>query len=138
MKKFLYILFLIVIVNPFFYWWTFAWDCDIDTSQDNLDISTELGDCLSDTTVVPVSDNVALDWWFQIVILSWVNNIAIILAVLAVWSIVFGALLLTLSTWEDEKIKKAKDVIKWWILWLLWVVTASTMVTLVVKIMYSI
>jgi len=137
MKNFLFILVSIIITSSVFYGGVFAWDCITEVNADT-DISIALKDCLSDTSVVPVKTDVDLAGGFQTVIIWWVNNIAILLGILAVWSIVFGSLLLTLSTWEDEKIKKAKDVIKWGILGFLWVVTASTIITVVVKIMYSI
>jgi hypothetical protein len=45
---------------------------------------------------------------------------------------------MTLSAWEDEKIKKAKDVIKWWIIGFIWVISASWIILFVVNLMYSI
>jgi hypothetical protein len=43
---------------------------------------------------------------------------------------------MTLSGWEDEKIKKSKDIIKWWIIGFLWVILAWAIVTAIIKIMY--
>jgi hypothetical protein len=39
--------------------------------------------------------------------------------------------------WEDEKSKKAKDIIKWSIIWFIWVLTASVIVNLLVNFIYS-
>jgi hypothetical protein len=64
--------------------------------------------------------------------------LALFLWVLAVGTIVYGAFLLTLSAWEDEKVKKAKDIIKWGIIWFLGVISASGIIFLIVNIMYSI
>ncbi len=136
MKNFFLSILSILAISVSFYGWLFAAWCDFDPTASS-SAKKALEECLNGTSVVPV-DNVDLATGFQTVIVWWVNNIAILLGILAVWSIVFGSLLLTLSTWEDEKIKKAKDVIKWWILGFLGVVTASTIVTIVVKIMYSI
>jgi hypothetical protein len=43
-----------------------------------------------------------------------------------------------LSGGNDDKIKKAKDIVKWWIVWFLWVISAGLLIALVVNIMFSI
>lgn len=114
-------------------WWitncTFDWEWDI---WDALDW------CLQGTGLVSWN-NVTVDWtgWFADKISNWVNNISIYLWIIAVWSIVYWSLILTLSAWEDEKITKAKNIIKWWILWFLWLISTAAIINLVVNIMYS-
>jgi hypothetical protein len=68
---------------------------------------------------------------------NWTNTIARFLAVLAVFWIVFGWFRFTISAWEDEKITKAKNIIKWSIIGFVWVLTATLIINLVVNIMYS-
>jgi hypothetical protein len=117
---------------------SFADDCSFDVdSKNGGSISSALNKCLDWVDLVNVSDaKVDGNFWTQIK--SWTNNIALYLWIFAVWSIVFGGLMMTLSAWEEEKIKKAKDIVKWWIIWFIWLITASAIINLVVKIMYSI
>jgi len=106
-----------------------------------IDTKCEIWDALDKTL-----EGSTLVSWVDAKIWSWttkkiktlVDNIGIYLLVLAVWSIVYGSLMLTLSAWDDEKIKKAKDIVKWWIIGFIWLISASAIINLVVKIMYSI
>jgi hypothetical protein len=75
---------------------------------------------------------------FDTYILKWVSNISLYLWFFAVLSIVIWWFMLTISTWDDEKINKAKWVVKWWIIWFVWVISASAIITILVKIFYSI
>jgi hypothetical protein len=45
---------------------------------------------------------------------------------------------MAISQWEDEKITKAKNVIKWSIIWFILVLTARLIINLIIRIMYSI
>ena len=101
------------------------------------DIWWSLDSCLNDSNLVNWFDT-EIDWWFLIQIKDWTNNISLYLWILAVWSIVFWSLMLTLSTWEEDKVKKAKDIIKWGIIWFIWLISITAIVNLIVKIMYSI
>jgi len=139
MKKILTILILIItLILPI---WVYSAWCEVSVDAFNKDsgtnIWTELDGCLAGSSLVDWSD-AKIDTWVKTLINSWVKNLSIVLWLLAVWSIVYGSLLMTLSTWEDEKIKKAKDVIKWWIIGFLWLISASSIIILVVNIMYSI
>ena len=92
--------------------------------------------CMNDTSVVAVDWDGDISWGFKDKINNWTNNIALFLGLLSVGSIVYWGLMMTLSVWEDEKIKKAKDIVKWSLVWFLWVVLATTIVTLVINIIY--
>ena len=106
-------------------------------SYNGWDISSSLSNCMKSVDVVQV-ENLSLEKeGFKWTITKWVNNISVFLLVFAVWSIVYWSLLMTLSHWEEEKITKAKDVVKWWILGFLGVISASAIITLIIKIMYS-
>ena len=105
----------------------------------NFDIWWSLNDCLKGSHLVNWEDVEIKAWWeFTKQIQRWVNNISLYLWVLAVWSIVFGSLMMTFSWWEDEKLKKAKDIVKWGIIWFVWLISVTAIVNLIVKIMYSI
>lgn len=102
-------------------------------------INDSLEKCIKKTDVVWNFDNLELEWRdFSITVTDWIDNISLFLWIFAVWAIVYWALLMTLSLWEEEKITKAKDVVKWWIIGFVGVISASGLITLVIKIMYSI
>lgn len=82
-------------------------------------------------------DNLLIDQWFSEYIKWWTNNISLYLWVLAVFWIALGAFMLVVSSGEDDKVTKAKTIIKWSIIWFVWVLTAALIINLIIKIMYS-
>ena len=118
-------------------WKNWSNNCSGYDFDKNWNIWEQLDKCLKGVELVDWTD-VSIEWWFWVQIKKWTNNIWLYLWVLAVWSIIFGWFMMTMSAWEEEKVKKWKDVIKWWIIWFLWVVWASAVINLIVKIMYSI
>lgn len=137
MKKILILLLLSISFLLSSYNYSYS-DCTYDIDQKWWEVWQALDNCLAWSALVNWK-NVAIDWkWgFWTMIKNWVNNISIYLWVFAVWSIVYWALLMTLSAWEDEKVTKAKWVIKWWILWFIWLISISAIINLIVKLMYS-
>lgn len=135
MNKKIYLFFLLFLVTFFSIQSTVFWntDCSYDWSWN---INTALSDCIGWTDLVNIWD-AKIDWWFWEYIKSWTNNIALYIWILAVFAIVFGSLKLTISTWDDEKINKAKAIIKWWIIWFLWVIFASSIINLLIRLVYS-
>ncbi len=113
-------------------------DCSYDFDNQSLDVWTALDWCIRDSKLVNWEDLWIDDGSFSDQVEWWVDNIALYLWVFAVWSIVLGAIMMTISWWEEEKIKKGKDIVKWGIVWFLAVIWASAVINLVVKIMYSI
>ena len=101
------------------------------------DTSTNIDWCLQSTSLVNPWSDATIEWWFKAKILDWTTNIASFLWLMAVWAIVFWSFMMAISTWEEEKIKKAKDMIKWAIIWFLWVVMAGSLIAIVVNFMYS-
>ena len=93
--------------------------------------------CLEWSLLVDWSGDQAIDLWFKDKVLDWVTKIAWFLWLMAVLAIVFWSFMMVISTWEEEKIKKAKDMIKWAILWFLWIVLAASLIEIVVNFMYS-
>lgn len=136
MKKI--ILFFVFIMSIFSFWVANWATCNYDPSESEKWISQALDDCLEWSALVDAwNAKIESDWWFQNYIKKWTNNIALYLGIFAVFAIVFGAIMLTISTWEDEKISKAKNIIKWGILWFLAVITASFIVNLIIRVVYD-
>lgn len=129
MKKI--VLILVLILWIFLSLWTSFAKCEYSG-----DIKASLNGCLNNTDLVKSAD-VKVEWWFKDVILNWIKNISIFLSVMAVWSIVYWAFMMTISAWEEEKIKKWKDIVKWWILWFLAIISAWWLIALVVNVIYS-
>ena len=121
-------------------------DPDYNENGDTTTVANALNDCFENTdktklvTTAWVNDGASLDIadGFKKKINSWVQTLGSILAILAVGSIVYWSFLLVISGWEEEKLKKWKDVVKWGIVWFLWVVFASALIAIVVNIMFSI
>lgn len=104
--------------------------------NENWSIKWNLDNCLSDSTLVWWDAKV---WgWFDETIKKWVKNISIFLWIWAVFGIVYGSFMMTISSWEDEKVNKAKDTIKWSIIWFIWLITASFLINLIIRLFYSI
>jgi len=103
----------------------------------NGDVKTSLEWCgLWDKLVEPWNVEIG-SWGFKVSVLLWIKNIAWFLGLISVWALVYASFMMTISGWEEEKIKKAKDIIKWTILWFLWVILAGSLITIIVKFMYS-
>jgi hypothetical protein len=148
MKKYLLIFIstLFIMNSLFGLNWVFAGDaasnnCKFELNKDwtfkEKWLTWLLDNCMKETTVVAVKWDWKIEWAFKEKINGWTNNIALFLALLSVGSIIYGGLMMTLSAWEDEKIKKAKDIVKWSLIGFLGVVLATTIVTLVINIIYG-
>ena len=134
MKK---IIILFGIILAFAFSWElqiFAADCEYIEGNS---VSQNLGNCLSASDLVNPGDW-KIEWSVKAKIVYWTNQLAKLLWLLAVGAIVYGAGLMTLSVWDDEKIKKWKDVVKWSMLGFLWLLLAGALVRLVIEIMFSI
>lgn len=134
MKK---IILIFILLFSIFFIWSISFavsDCIYD--EGNPDIWSQLDNCLTWTALIDGSD-VKIEGWFKTSILSIVEKIGIFLSIIAVGSIVYWAFMLTISTWEDEKIKKWKDIVKWWIFWFLAVISAGWLIAVVVNLIYS-
>ena len=105
------------------WWWWWAW-ADIDSY-------------LQGSKLVDASWDYNIETWFKNKIVSWVIKLGWFLGLVAVWAIVYWALMMVISTWEEEKIKKAKNIVKWAILGFLWIVLASSIIAIIVKFMYT-
>ena len=115
-----------------YYWWcSYDWYWSVENA---------LEWCIAwwDSKLVNNAWDLKVDWWFKTVIIKWTKKIATYLAFWAIFAIAFWALRMVLSQWEEENIKKWKDIVKWWIIWFLWVVSAGFLISVVVKLVYTI
>ncbi|PID86459.1 hypothetical protein CSB08_00565 [Candidatus Gracilibacteria bacterium] len=109
--------------------------CNYDSS---LSIGDAIGDCLDDSAVVKPGSSVELTGTgFKDVLLGWIKSLSIFLSAGAVFAIVYGSLLLTLSGGEDDKIKKGKDIIKWSLIGFLGVIFAGAIISIIINFVYS-
>jgi len=118
-----------------------VWNCNyVENSQ--VWIWANLSSCLSvdDKLIQPkwVNSYNMINWWFKNSIIWWVKKTSIFLSIMAVWSIVYWAFMLTISTWEDEKVKKWKDIVKWWIIGFLAIISAWWLITVLINFMYRV
>lgn len=101
-------------------------------------ISDSIDGCLVWSKLVSTDKpDLKIKSWLKTQINDWTMNVATFLSIFAVWAIVFWAFQMVISVWEEEKIKKWKDIVKWAILWFLLVVSASAFVRLITEVMYS-
>jgi len=116
---------------------TFAAECDQNWEW-NVDVGNALVDCIHGSDVVHSWGDFSVEGNFKTKISAWTRAIASFLSLLAVGAIVYGAFLMTISGWDDEKIKKGKDIVKWSIVWFLWVVTAGGLISILVNFIFAI
>jgi len=104
------------------------------------DISSAIEWCVGseDMWLVKADWDMDVAKWFKEKILFWNDKIATFLALGAIFAVVFGSLKMVLSAGEEEKIKKSKEIVKWWLIWLLVVASAWFLVSVVVKVIYSV
>lgn len=74
--------------------------------------------------------------WFKSVVDRWTNTIAVYLWIFAALMLVYAAFLLVTSWWEDERITKAKGIIKWAIFGVLGIILAASIIRIVISIFY--
>ncbi len=112
-------------------------ECKYD-DKNTTSISSFLNDCKPTSVVWGTwsTANMKIENWFKKKINTWVKNISLILWFLAVGSLVYAGLIMQLSAGEDEKIKKAKNIIKWTLLWFLLLISASGIIYLVINVFF--
>jgi hypothetical protein len=126
---------LFLLVSIFSLSFVYAWGCSYNNWSDT---QTSLKSCLSDTTLINAQGNLKTTWDnFSKKIYDITKIIATILSLGAVFWIVYWSFLMVTAAWEDEKIKKWKDVIKWAIIGFLWVVLASSLIVLITKFIFD-
>jgi len=138
MKKLIILMYIIaVFFSGISVWYSNCWIKFDDNNANNTEIRDTLDNCLSWTQLVNWKD-AKLENWFKNIINTWVRNLSILFWTLAVTALVYSSLQMTLSTWDDEKIKKSKDMMKWSIFWFLLLISTSAIISLVVRVIYSV
>ena len=66
-----------------------------------------------------------VNWWAKEFVEEIILRISAFLFVIAVWVIAYWCIIIVASNWEEEEIKKWKDIIKWTLIWFLWLVSAA-------------
>ena len=121
----------IILSLSIFLWFTFCavWayaECKYDGSKG---IDVVIWECLNDDTLVDIKNDENLKVVGEIgvtpVIQRFIWIIANILAVGAIGAIAFGWFSMVTSGWEEEKLKKAKDIIKWAVIGLIGILLAE-------------
>ena len=100
-------------------------------------ISAELDSCLNGSDLVNPGDGL-IESGLKNKIVYWTTQLASLLWLLAVWAIVYGGLMMTISWGEDEKIKKWKDIVKWAMIWFFALIVSGGVVRLIVEVMFSV
>ncbi len=120
----------------FFFWFINVYwlDCSYNWVWD-LD-SNIIERCIDGSNLLMKND-MKITGWFKEKIQSWIETIAGILWLFAVWAIAFWWFMLVISTWEEDKLKKWKDILKWWIIWFLWVVSAWVFIRIIIWILVN-
>jgi hypothetical protein len=122
----------IFIFLSFFLSYNFSyWVCELWS-----DIWSSLEWCLDTKDVIWTNGDLKVESWFKALIVSFVEKIAIILAILAVWSIAYWSMVIVTSVWNDEKIKKWRNIIQWALVWFTVLVSAAWIIKVIIYIMY--
>lgn len=131
MKK-LFICAVILFGTLFFSNVSLAADCDYRGGS----IANELENCLEDTALVDPGDAL-IESWVKRQLLDWTTALGWLLGLLAVGAIVYGAFLMTVSGWNDENIKKWKDIVKWSLIGFFALISAGSLLRLVTEVIFS-
>ena len=102
------------------------------------DIASQFDNCLNNSQLIDASGEMKVTGGFRDKVVQWTTNIATLLWLLAIGSIVYGWLLMTLAGWEDEKIKKWKDIVKWSLIWFIALISASAIIRVVIEFIFAI
>ena len=132
MKKNTFFIFTVFIVFIALYSQGFA-DCDVSGN-----IGASLDGCLSGSDLVSGAGNMALEAGVKNQIISWTSALWGLLWLLSVGAVVYGAFMMTISIWDEEKVKKWKDIVKWSLLWLLALVMTWAIIRVVVELIFDI
>lgn len=150
MKKLLIsiIIFYIAFINFSF---VFAWNC---WESADWSITDMLNDCKPDNVLDEASKvwETSVAWWAITItqstwawykvedvkkkILVITTNLLLLAWALAIWWIVYAWILFTTAYWDDGKIKKAKDSIKWSLIWFFAALASQQLVNAIINLIY--
>ncbi|EKE29477.1 MAG: hypothetical protein ACD_2C00165G0003 [uncultured bacterium (gcode 4)] len=69
-------------------------------------------------------------------VMAITNKLVILAAILAIGWIVYAGFLFTTAYWNNDKLKKAKESLKWSLLWLLIAIVSQQLVNAVINLVY--
>jgi len=105
------------------------------------DVQSLLKKCKANSLVDTewVNGDLAIEknWWFSEKIQWFITNLMLLAWVLAIMALSYGWLLMTISWWNEEKIKSWKRIFSWASIWFLWVITASWIITIIIKLIFE-
>lgn len=82
--------------------------------------------------------NYEIEGWLKEKVNSIIKNISLLVWIIAVWALVYAWFLMQTSAWDDEKIKRAKDITKWVVIGFLLLISAWGIIYIVINIMYAV
>ncbi len=131
---------ILIILSLLFFAFSFSESLFAACDFNSWDVKSSLDWCLENSNSLVTTNgwDLKVEWGFKDKINNWIKNIAGMLWLVAIWAIVYAWLMMTLSSWDDEKIKKSKDIVKWAVLGFLWVVWASALIAIIINVFYSI
>lgn len=140
MKKILLLLITSIFLCIYSVW--IAADCsgqNWDAKNGSADIAAGIENCIGGSKLVTAdwNLNVTDGGGFQQKVNDVIGSISQVILLLAVGSLVYAGYLMVFSGWEEENIKKWKDLIKWTLIGFLWLIFASTIVYLIVNLIYD-
>lgn len=111
--------------------------CKIDVENiETISISDNIEKCKPENAVE--ATNWKIENWFKAVLWKIIKNMMYVIWAFAIFAIVFGWFNIVISAWDDEKLKKWKDIVKWGALWFLWAISAAWLIPLLINFIYSI
>lgn len=117
------------------------WSREDDTPpchySEDASLSAFLNDCKPKTLVGGNNMAVDVSGGFKDKILNWVWVLGTLFGLWAVAMLVYGAILMQLAFWEDEKINKAKNVIQWSLIGFFLLICASAVIYIVINVMFG-
>jgi hypothetical protein len=113
-------------------WYTPPWLCSY---SEWVSLSSFLNGC-KPKSLVWWSD-MKVELWFKKKVNNWIKNISLVLWIIAIWALVYSWLLMQFSGWEDEKIKKWKNIFKWTIIWFFLLISSSWIIYVVINVIFG-
>ena len=125
----------IVVFSSSVYWW----DAPCSDFEGDRSITDLVTGCIESNGQLTVGGNdVTIGTGTNNIINTLIGNLWIMLSIWAVIMIVYAGLLMTMSGWNDEKIKKWKDLLKWTLIGYIALLTAGWIVSFVISLIFNI
>ncbi|EKE29488.1 MAG: hypothetical protein ACD_2C00163G0003 [uncultured bacterium (gcode 4)] len=128
-----------------------CWDIDKE-KLDNSTISQLLWNCQPKWAIDWTQGNVIAEVggitlsssdnkWYEIENAKWkitaiTDKLIILATIIAIWGLVYSGFLFTTAYWNNDKIKNAKEWIKWSLIWLLLALISQQLVNAVINLIY--